>query len=453
MTKRALLAAGIILLFCIMIVSGCKGSSGDTGAQGATGPTGPAGPTLPSVTSTDPSDLSASAPLDAVIRIVFSKSMNAATITPGTLTVTAGATAIAGLISYNSGSKTAYFDPNAALPAFTYITVTLSTGIQDTGGNALSQNYVWSFTTGGSFSASRLYVVSSANQIGVFNRPRVGDMTSLPDRLISGASTSFALPYAMWLDSASDRLFVSNFGSSQILIFNNAGTANGNIAPSRVISGATTSLDGPVGLWLDSAKDQLYVVNWGGSSVVVFSSASTTSGNIAPSRIISGPTASLFTPYSLWLDTTKDELYVSNAYGNKISVFSSASTTSGDIAPSRVISGPTATLNNPYGIWLDSASDSLYVANQLSRNVLVFNNASTATGDVAPARMISSADTGLVDPLAIWLDNATDRLYVGNYNGNKISIVKNASSANGDIAPATAFPFSFPGGLWLDTSE
>ncbi len=467
--NRSLVVFITMALLGFLFVSGCNGGSGSDGAagpagvagqngqDGATGPTGtvgPAGPTLPSITSTNPADLNTSIPLDAVIQVVFSKPMSAATITAGSFTVTAGSTPIAGSISYNSGSRTAYFDPTTALPAFTYFTVTLTTGIQDTSGNALTQNYSWSFTTGGSLTVSRLYVLSSANQIAVFNRPRSGDMTSLPDRLVSGASTSLNNPWGgIWLDSASNRLYVSSFGYNHILVFNNASTVNGNTAPSRIISGATTSLHGPVGIWLDAANDRLYVANWSANSIVIFSSVSSTSGNIVPSRIISGPSTSLSTPFSLWLDSAKDQLYVSNPLANRITVYNNASTTSGDIAPSRVISGPTTSINFVYGIWLDSASDSLYAANFGNNKVLVFSNASTATGDIAPARIISGTNTGLTSPAGIRLDSATDRLYIGNYNGSKVSIFKNASSANGNIAPDIVIPFTNPTGLWLDTDQ
>jgi hypothetical protein len=55
---------------------------------------------------------------------------------------------VAGLVSYNVGSKTATFSPSAVLALNTLYTATVTTGAQDKTGNALATNFVWTFTTG-----------------------------------------------------------------------------------------------------------------------------------------------------------------------------------------------------------------------------------------------------------------------------------------------------------------
>ncbi len=448
--KRLLILFVVLAAISAMVLSGCKGSTGDTGAQGSTGPQGATGPTLPSVSFMSPGQSDTNVPLDSVIRVGFTKDMLASSVTnTANFTVTCEGVSIPGTISYNSGSKTAYFDPADGLPAFSYITVTLTSGMQDSQANALPQ-YTASFYTGGSFAPSRLYVGSYSAQIGVFNSPGSAGANSLPDRLISGTSTSFTTPAQMWLDSAADRLYVADELKRSIFVFNNASTATGDIAPSRIISGASTSLGFTEGLWLDAANDELYVASWDNNKIVVFSQASTTAGNVTPSRIISGATTSLSNPYGLWLDSVNDRLYVSSSHNSAILVFDNASSANGDIAPSRVISGPTTTLSRPRSIWLDS--DQLYVADADLNKINVYNNASTANGDVAPARVISGANTGLNWATGVWLDKATDRLYIGNDLGNNVLVFSNASSANGNITPSKIIPLNGAAGIWLDTS-
>ena len=75
--------------------------------------------------------------------------MNPGTIYGTTITLTGpGLTAVAGLVSYNVGSKTATFSPSAVLALNTLYTATVTTGAQDKTGNALATNFVWTFTTG-----------------------------------------------------------------------------------------------------------------------------------------------------------------------------------------------------------------------------------------------------------------------------------------------------------------
>jgi hypothetical protein len=84
-----------------------------------------------------------------MVTVTFSEAMNPGTINGTTITLTGpGLTAVAGLVSYNVGSKTATFSPSAALALNTLYTATVTTGAQDKTGNALATNFVWTFTTG-----------------------------------------------------------------------------------------------------------------------------------------------------------------------------------------------------------------------------------------------------------------------------------------------------------------
>ena len=93
------------------------------------------------------------------ITAAFTKDMAGATITaPGNFTVTGpGLTAVAGTVTYASGSRLAVFTVTAPLAASTTYTATISAAVTDVSGNALSgnqgvfpaiSNYVWQFQTG-----------------------------------------------------------------------------------------------------------------------------------------------------------------------------------------------------------------------------------------------------------------------------------------------------------------
>lgn len=98
----------------------------------------------PIVLSTVPEDGDINVPLDQVISVSFNEELASETVTTDTFLLN-GTTAVAGTVTYSD--STAFFTPTAnLLPDMTY-TGTVTTGIKDPLGNALQENYEWSFTT------------------------------------------------------------------------------------------------------------------------------------------------------------------------------------------------------------------------------------------------------------------------------------------------------------------
>jgi hypothetical protein len=90
-----------------------------------------------------------------VINVTFSESMRPSSINSGSFTVNAGSftgkrpneTSVAGAVSYDVANRRASFVPTDDLPLDTYFTATITTGAEDTSGNAMASNYVWHFWT------------------------------------------------------------------------------------------------------------------------------------------------------------------------------------------------------------------------------------------------------------------------------------------------------------------
>lgn len=102
--------------------------------------------TPPTVLSTVPADLATAVPLNQKVAAIFSKTMNASTITSATFTLKQGNVSVSGFVSYSG--TTAIFAPASNLTANTLYTATITTGAEDLLGNSLVNNYVWTFTTG-----------------------------------------------------------------------------------------------------------------------------------------------------------------------------------------------------------------------------------------------------------------------------------------------------------------
>jgi hypothetical protein len=81
-----------------------------------------------------------------VVTATFSTAMNPATINGTTFTLTGpGTTPVTGVVTY--AASTATFTPSSALALNTLYTATITTGAQDTFGDALASKFVWTFTT------------------------------------------------------------------------------------------------------------------------------------------------------------------------------------------------------------------------------------------------------------------------------------------------------------------
>lgn len=104
---------------------------------------------IPTVSTTLPTSGATGVNVGNALTATFSQPMNSSTITASTFTLTGPSnTAVSGLITYNTGTSTATFTPNASLVYSTSYTATITTGAQSSAGAALTSNYVWTFTTG-----------------------------------------------------------------------------------------------------------------------------------------------------------------------------------------------------------------------------------------------------------------------------------------------------------------
>lgn len=190
------------------------------------------------------------------------------------------------------------------------------------------------------------------------------------------------------------------------------------------------------GIYLDAPHDRLYLAtiftNQGNflttnsdtavGSIAIFDSISQKTGAQVPSRHIFGPNTGLKQPHACWLDESRDLLYVANAFGRNILVYENASTADGDIAPSRVISHDS--LGGPVFVFIDEAVDRMFVTAMpngpgTKPQVLVWNNASTANGSPDPFLRIVGQNTrlGLINPTVhnCWWNPSNQLLAVGHH--------------------------------------
>jgi hypothetical protein len=105
-----------------------------------------AGP--PTVISEVPASAATGVCPNTILLASFSAAMNPTTISMTTFTLTSpGPTSVTGQVGYDAPSHVATFTPATNLALNTIYTATITTAAQDLFGNALTSNFVWSFTT------------------------------------------------------------------------------------------------------------------------------------------------------------------------------------------------------------------------------------------------------------------------------------------------------------------
>jgi hypothetical protein len=232
------------------------------------------------------------------------------------------------------------------------------------------------------------------------------------------------------LDGSADRLFVTDRSSASILIFDQISAKTGNIAPNRVISGIATNLFVPVQPFLDGSRNLLYVSD--DVDVLVFNNASTANGNVASAHDIQPG----FSVGAIFVDSINDRLFVTDPSGNAVNVYDNASTLDGPVpAPTRQIKGAATGLANPAGLQIDGFGR-LVVSNSSPPSITVYAAAATANGNVSPVATISGGNTGFVSPNQIAFDTtARDTLYVADPGSGSILVFTSFTLANGNLAP------------------
>lgn len=189
----------------------------------------------------------------------------------------------------------------------------------------------------------RLYVGDDANGVKVFDGASMAGSTAMP-RLISG---NFGLTFQIHgvaVDTTpKDILYVSNTNhttaSDQISVFEGASALSGSPTPNRTITPMTANAT-VGGIFLDAARDVLYVAGGPGAALVmVFSSASMATGPTPPSKTLSGFPSGIL---NVMVDTVHDRLYAVGVGG--LYIVNAVSSATGTVSATAILPPPGGSL-------------------------------------------------------------------------------------------------------------
>jgi YVTN family beta-propeller protein len=234
-------------------------------------------------------------------------------------------------------------------------------------------------------------------------------------------------PNALAVNQSTDTIYVANINDDTVSVINGA-TCNATITtgcgqnPPAIKVGS-----GPDGAAVDQATDTIYVTNGGDNTVSVINgatcNATVTSGcGQAPPAIAVGNG-----PFGMAVDQATHTLYVANTGGDTVSVINTA-TCNATITSGCGQALPTmATEGLPFGVALDQASDTIYVDTIVGSSTDVFNGA-TCNATVTSG----CGQTPVSVPMGGWPSNvtvnpATGTVYVPDNVDGQVSFFGNSA--------------------------
>ncbi|MBI3940752.1 MAG: hypothetical protein HY315_07945 [Acidobacteria bacterium] len=250
-----------------------------------------------------------------------------------------------------------------------------------------------------------IYQVSNDGEdVSVYPLEANGDVKRLRSAIASHGTWGVAF------DPKSDEVFVTVEHVNRVAAYRR--TAQETDSPLRYVQGPNTELADPHGIYVDSGKNEIYVTNHGNWR---YTEPGETFNRIVPYYHVTKirpltPSTGKFLPPSITVH---------------------ARTANGDAKPLRVIQGSKTGMNLPLGIVLDPLSNQLAVANGASDAILFFDV--NANGDVAPVRVLSGPATGLGGPTSVVIDKKRDELWVANFGNHTATVYPR--TAQGNVAP------------------
>jgi len=339
-------------------------------------------------------------------------------------------------------------EPDAAIdaPAPTFTVGGTVTGLAGTGFVLRLNGADLAITSNGAFSFPGT-LADGANYMVT-----IGSLPTCPQRFcmlsnaagtIAGANVSVTVTCSV----PRVRLASVNWGVPQGIRFTDdiLSLANNATATPRILTGTNTTLGNSQtdSAAFDRVRNVIYVpaeTTVPDVAILVFANAATTTGNIAPARriVVTGETRF----HGVELDEAADRLYASGESG-KLYVFNNASTLAGTVTPTAAI-----TLTSPGAIDLDRKTDRLYIAARAT-SLYVFDGARQLTSASTPSRTVTWTNpTDFARSVAI--DACRNRLYVSIRNVNvgvNVYVFDNASTLTGalDLATASQAQLAVPG--------
>lgn len=208
----------------VILITGCKKE--EVSQPSNPSPVTPSS-TSPSVTAKSPAANASNVSLNKVISVTFSEAMDVSTINSTTFTLKQGTINISGTIAYEG--TTATFTPTSLLIAGTNYSVSLTTGLKNLSGNAISANNSWTFSTG-----------NNAAGLAAINLGMAGNYVILAKTAINNSPTS-SITGDLGLSPAATS-YITGFSLTNATGYATSAQVTGKLFAADMVSPTSTNL-------------------------------------------------------------------------------------------------------------------------------------------------------------------------------------------------------------------
>ncbi len=314
---------------------------------------------------------------------------------------------------------------------------------------------------------SRLYVSYANTETGIANL-EVFEETDKNPTLVLQANTEAKDGNGVFVDQATDILFQASRQNKSVSVFANASMLSSNPPPMTIFT--DNSLNSAREIAYDNGSKTLFVANNADSSIRVYMSPASLSGNVTGKKLKLSAE-----PWGIHYDASSNRLLVLiDKNGRRIEVYKNPSSLAeGMISPNSVFNvadRPNGELTRLHGLTYSSKLDVLLIteigeaaapstpvsgkpAFNADGGIYIFANAGSklASGGTFNAdRIIYGSNTGLGNPVDIAIDDVNEKLiYAAEKANKKILIFK--LSDKGNQSPAMIIPTEkLPEDIFLD---
>ncbi|MBP6866390.1 MAG: peptidoglycan-binding protein [Candidatus Pacebacteria bacterium] len=242
-------------------------------------------------------------------------------------------------------------------------------------------------------------------------------------------STSMYYPRAVTVDTTNNRLFVSDYNNSRVMVYDITSITDGEAAVNVLGqanftsgTGSTSSirLDGPYGIYYDNSNNLVFVGDYSNNRIIIYDTTSITDGEAAVDAIGQSAANDGVTP----VYTEGDENDSAGPYG--LNLYAQLSTS--NISPA-----------------IDSIHHRLFIPDYNNNRVLIYNlNSSNQLVDKTPDNVLGQSDfygatlantaTGMNAPVGVLYDSVDNRLFVSQNGNNRVTVYDVTSITNGEAA-------------------
>ncbi|HUO75569.1 MAG TPA: hypothetical protein VMU12_01450, partial [Candidatus Paceibacterota bacterium] len=345
-----------------------------------------------------------------------------------------------------------------------------------------------------------VYNLTTSNTLKDHTADFVLGQSGFTTKTASTSQTGMDAPDGLAYDAVNDRLFVSEMegtlGNNRILVFDTSTIHNGDPAvhvlgqPNFDTSGGHTTQDGfssPTGLAFDATTERLYVSDYSNSRVLIFdvrpsgdaidicNNGTSTTGiadGMAASCVLGQSTftdagsnvtpTGMAYPDGVAVDEAHQLVYVADQNNNRILVFDLSGTITDGMSASNVLGQTNFTSGSP-GTAQESMDDGtapvydpgsghLFVSDYNNNRVLVFDVSSITDGQPAidaygqtdySSSTGGTSDVKLSNPYGLAYDTAHSALWVSDESNNRVLDFGTVIPAGGTHSPSSVSQTGF----------